>query len=147
MTTKQVVFESGGGSPLRISASGVDADGAEFSDLLFDANQSPLRLLQTGMVAVSAIAYGNLAPAIIAPVVLNKAFPVGTSPLFCCVIRETWSGSGTVGQICTPRRLFGGGGGGAVSNTRFYGINFTQDGPAGTITPQYSHFMIFRNYN
>lgn len=148
MTTKQVVFDSGGTSPLRISASGVDVDGAEFADLLFDANQSPLRLLQSGMVAVPAIQYDNLAPARIVPVALANTFPSGKAPLFCCVIRETYAGFGSAlaGQICTPRRLSGGGAGGAVSNNRFFGINFNKNVPSGVITPTYSHYMIFRNY-
>lgn len=147
MSTQQVIFESNGSSPLRISASGVDAAGAQFSDLLFDANQSPLRLLQTGSVGVSAIPVGNIAPALVSPVALAKVFPSGKAPLFCCLIRSTYTSDSLMyGKLSTPWRQSQSGAGGAVSNDRFFGINFTAQLPSGIITPYAIHYMIFRNY-
>ncbi|WP_458760556.1 hypothetical protein ACSVBT_07115 [Afipia sp. TerB] len=149
MSTKQVVFDSGGASPLRISAAGVDASGAEFSDLLFDANQSPLRVLQTGAVAVTGPQFGNIAPAIIAPVALSKTFPSGKYPLFCCNTMEaSYAGGSLPGWLASPwRQTPGAGSGGAVSENRFFGVNFNKQTVPNNVPLVTVYYMIFRNYN
>ena len=53
--TRRVIYQGGSGSPFRVSASGVDAALAEFNDLIFDANQPPLRLWGTGATQVAGI--------------------------------------------------------------------------------------------
>jgi hypothetical protein len=52
---RRVIFDSSAASPLRISVAGVDAAGAEFNNLIFDANQSPLRLAGTGYLLIDGI--------------------------------------------------------------------------------------------
>lgn len=144
MSIKNVVFGSSSGSPLLVSASGVDAEGAEFSELLFDGNQSPLRVAQKGIVGMPLINVNNIAPAVFNPVLLQHPPPAGKFPYFTCVFRVDTSGVST--RIVTPRKQGASGHGGAVSGTRFFGVQFNRAiGPGATLTT-YCYYMVFRNY-
>ena len=53
--TDRVILQAGGASPLRASVQGVDVNGAQFNDLIFDANQMPLRPYLTGFQSVAGM--------------------------------------------------------------------------------------------
>jgi len=138
---------AGGGSPFRVSISGVNVDTAEFNNLIFDANQSPLRLALTGYNEVLIIDNTNTANVFhtISTAVLPTV-PAGTTPIFIVITRQrlnpTFFARGPAGDCCTP--LFNGavgsvgGGGGAISDVdgggvlKFVALSFTRDSPAGT---------------
>lgn len=141
MTVETVSFDSSGGSPLRISAAGVDVNGAEFSDLLFDANQQPLRMMQKGVVEMPIIAQGNIAPAVFYRVLLNKPTPPGRFALFCCVFNGV--------NVAIENRLVSpgwAGAGGAVSETSFFGVQWVRAIGPNPGSPSYARYMVFRNY-
>src|SRR5262249_35499386 len=52
LTLVDRVMISGANSPLRVSASGVSVEGAEFDEVLFDANYPSLRSYMSGIIAV-----------------------------------------------------------------------------------------------
>jgi hypothetical protein len=57
--TDRVILQAGGVSPLRVSVKGADANGAQFNDLIFDANQMPLRLYLTGFQSVAGMTWNQ----------------------------------------------------------------------------------------
>jgi len=57
--TDRVILQAGGTSPLRMSVAGADVNGAQFNDLIFDANQMPLRLYLTGFQSVAGMTWNQ----------------------------------------------------------------------------------------
>jgi hypothetical protein len=57
--TDRVILQAGGASPLRASVQGVDVNGAQFNDLIFDANQMPLRPYLTGFQSVAGMTWNQ----------------------------------------------------------------------------------------
>lgn len=143
--TERVVIKSGGGSPLRVSVSGVDANLAQFNDLLFDANQSPLRLHQTGFVTITNIDPNNLAPAIYSGVPI---VPLPGYPIFSVMVRsDNAFGAGVPRPAWRQNQA---GGGGVVNPGVFYGINWNRgDTFPNTINRGFLtqiNYCIFKNY-
>lgn len=145
MSVERVVINSSGGSPLRVSASGVDANLAQFEDLLFDGNQAPLRLHQVGYVTIMSIAPSNIAPAVVSGVPIT-ALP--GYPSFSVMVRQdTNSGTGPL-RCCW--RNGADGAGGVVNPGQFYGVQWGRMAsiPGGDPPqrPGYINFAIFKNY-
>lgn len=158
-----------GSSPLRISLGTVDASGALFDQVLFDANQAPLRLFTRGFADIPVIqkAAGG---SVIDVTVFNYVYasarpptPAGTHPLFMSmwmcpkdiVADVTYFGPR---HYVSPGYRFkswasaglgsseSGSGGGAVMGTDgLYALNFcwSQGGNTGVNRIFYA---IFRNY-
>jgi len=57
--TDRVILQAGGASPLRASVQGVDVNGTQFNDLIFDANQMPLRPYLTGFQSVAGMTWNQ----------------------------------------------------------------------------------------
>jgi hypothetical protein len=164
MTTRRVIIDCNANSPLRVSAAGVDASGADvFTSLLFDANQAPIRIALNGWMRVPVIdsqanpiqtinhALGPSYPAV----------PPGTWPLFLVMWRQPNYSTGVAPQagysITTPTNsssfaTYGQGAGGSVEDGVFRGISFTKtiQLPSGQWTsfPDDNHiaYCIFRNF-
>lgn len=149
---RRVIFDSSAASPLRISVAGVDAAGAEFNNLIFDANQSPLRLAGTGYLLIDGVnrdefEHGRNArtAATPSPVVT----PIGTTAFFMVMWRAN-----IVSPLFTPYFKGGygtrGGGGGICSN-QFVGVCFnianSFEAPSTLPLPNYTNYCIFKNYN
>lgn len=150
---KRVIIDSTAASPLRVSVSGVDADSAEFNDLIFDGNQSPLRLWGVGYGYAAGFSYNswiggkNVNEGSSIPV-LNT--PTGTTSIF--VVQQVQEGSGgnarpPFWQTGTSGQL--GGGGGICSSSLFCPISMNSGPPGAPSSPaggSYVNFMIFKNY-
>lgn len=146
-----------GSSPFRVSRSGVDATGADFEQVLFDANQAPLRLWSRGYTTMPKIENGNIAPAQYVWASSRPATPAGTDPLFlimwrCQKLSGDPAGPHTDGSIqhVTPGyhnlgTIDAGGGGGVMGKSALYAINFCRQS-AGYYYQNYINFAIFRNY-
>lgn len=138
---RRVLIQGGSASPFRVSANNEAAD--DTFALIFDGNQSPLRIATHGWISASRSA-GNIAPAVFnqaAGPVYDTA--IAGFPLFSCSGYLPAEGSlpararNPYSQMKTPPPPFTGFGG-ALSGGYFYGINFF-GGPYSV------NFMIFRN--
>lgn len=151
MTTKRVVLGPGGASPFRVSVAGVDAAGAQFSDLIFDADQAPLRIFLNGVIAVpyinSSVDPSKTINHVVGPA--GPSVPAGTSALFLVMHRAPESSGG--GLLRTPLfdsfdTTLGQGGGGAMEDGFFRALSFLKSGPPGYPTGNYINYCIFKNY-
>lgn len=159
--TRRVIINSGAASPLRISVAGVDAATAEFNALIFDGNQSPLRLWGTGYVTVEGMSqneyYGgqNVRELSAGAVV---ATPPGTTPVFMTMWRNSadsqgrlWSPSFQNGGYNNAGSSGIGGGGGAICSGQFIGVSFSyalsvSGDPTIRPAPNYTNYCVFKNY-
>lgn len=162
MTTRRVLITPGASSPLRVSVVGVDASGAQFDDLLFDANQPPMRLYANGWGRVSYTAPGDGNILQWARLALLPSTPAGTFPLFMTMsYQPNLSTPGSEGAYSAGGSPYGTttffnaatGAGGAVGDGWFTGISFNKQSllPSGATYPNYpdqTHvsYAIFRNY-
>ncbi len=158
---RRVIIQGGGSSPIRVSAAGVDANGAQFNDLIFDGNQSPMRLHGTGFVALPPINRDIDSVKTIDKLVTGASLPAvpsGTTPMFLVAVRNR--SSDTEGRLQTPFAILGGisdnlfrGGGGAISDVDGAGLRFVALTFAirlSTVFPNpqpssYINYCIFRN--
>jgi len=144
-------IQGGSSSPFKVSASNVDAD--DTFALIFDGNQSPLRIVTHGQVAANRNA-GNIAPAVFTQSAVGYTAPPGLFPLFALAdyLPPLTAGGGIPAggrarnpflQQNTAPPPPGNGFGGALANGWFYGMNFTNLS-SGVSTYNIS-FIIFRN--
>lgn len=152
-TIDRVKFDGTSGvSPLRISVMGVDVSGAEFNTLIFDANQSPLRLWANGFMNIPGITDNDF---IGGKNVQEQASGItfstvsGNPPTFLIMHkRSDGPGGNPNGNLITP--YFGsreGGGGGMCSN-QFVGANFLVGIPGSGGNPgptNYVNYAVFKN--
>jgi len=152
---RRVIIDSTAASPLRISVAGVDAAGAEFNNLIFDANQSPLRLWATGWGSVAGISWNErLGGKNVNETTLAAGFttPPGTTPIFMTCWRLSSDG---LGRVFTPSyepssNAITGGGGGSICSGSFIGVAFSVGAPSGPTVPAadtYVNYCVFKNYN
>lgn len=150
----------GGSAPFRVSVSGVDAVGAQFDQVIFDANQAPLRLYTRGYLGMSPIGTSDITQAIVQLASSRPTTPSGTNPLFAVMWRsQQLSGDpegphddGSIQHVTpgyhylklTPARGQGGGGG-IMGTDGFYTVNWCRQ-ETGYYYPNYVNFAIFRNY-
>jgi len=149
---KRVTIDCAGAiSPFRVSAAGVDVDSAEFNNLIFDGNQSPLRLWGTGYGAVAGISYDdwffgkNIVSSII---IAGPSTPSGTTPVFMTMWRPAAGGFLKTPIFINSHSVAGGGGG--FSSGNFCGLSFSVGFPSAPTTPAsniYVNYAIFKNYN
>ncbi|WP_454629512.1 hypothetical protein [Bradyrhizobium cenepequi] len=151
---RRVLYEAGGGRPLRISASSsVDPTLAEFNDLIFDANQPPLRLWGTGYTQIPGITRNewNFGKNVNegSPISVFGA-PVGQTPIFMTM----WRSGDTSGYVNTPSfkqstNAVEGGAGGAICNGNiFVPVCFRVGAPANpdSYPPlTWVDYAVFRN--
>lgn len=154
---KRVIFDCSTASPLKVSVAGIDADLAEFNNLIFDANQPPYRLWGTGYQSLIGISYNDYiggqntregTPVLVA------ASPSGTVPIF--LLAPIVGGGGGIQWPGFPYRNNAGtsGGGGAIcrnsGNNYFIPVTFGNIGPPGTPTipgaGAYVNYTVFKNY-
>jgi hypothetical protein len=153
--TRRVIIDGNSASPFRVSVAGVDAASAEFNDLIFDGNQSPLRLWATGYMAIIGITYNNFLAGQNLSTDHTGSFSTtsGTFPVFMTMWRNTGD---ALNRIFTPSfqpannaSVLGGGGGGVCGGV-FKGFNANRglatapDNPAST---EYINYCVFRNTN
>lgn len=152
---RRVIIDSTAASPLRISVAGVDAAGAEFNNLIFDANQSPLRLWATGWGSIAGMTWNErLAGKNVNESTLASGFttPSGTTPIFMTCWRLS---NDALNRLFTPSfdpssNAITGGGGGAVCSGSFIGVAFTVGTPSAPDTAPavtYVNYCVFKNYN
>jgi hypothetical protein len=146
--TERVKIDSTAASPFRVSSAGAAVDTAEFNTLIFDGNQSPMRLWATGYILVTGISDADFIGGKNVNVDHTGSFPTptGTTPVFITVWRR--DGDPT-GSVITP--FFGsrsGAGGGVCSGT-FVGANFhaAASGVGGPGASAYTNYCIFKNHN
>lgn len=154
MTTKRVVIDQTAASPLRISASGTDADSAEFNTLIFDANQMPLRLFATGYSLMNGITWNDR----LGGKNVNEGGPIslftppaGTTPVFMTV----WRRDDGIGRVYTASfnsslNATSGGGGGGICGSVFCPACFSVGAPGAptTLPPNtYINYCVFKNVN
>jgi len=161
MTTRRVLISPGSSSPLRVSAGGVDASGAQFDDLIFDANQPPLRVAINGWMRVPYVAAGdsNILRWATGPAL--PATPAGAYPLFLLMWYAPTADPAFEGSYAPGRSPYGTGtcysqnfgAGGAVGDGRFTGISFNKQTIlfSGDPFPNFTDqtriaYCIFRNY-
>jgi hypothetical protein len=162
MTTRRVLISPTASSPLRVSAGGVDASGAQFDDLIFDANQPPLRKYATGWATVPYTPVGDSNILQWSRLVVLPSTPAGTFPLFMTMHYQPDSSTpGSEGLYTASRSPWGttpyysnsNGAGGAVGDGYFTGISFMKQTllPSGQPFPVFADnthiaYCIFRNY-
>lgn len=154
MTIDRVKIDGSASSPFRVSVAGVDVSGAEFNTLIFDGNQSPLRLWATGYINVAGISDSDFS---IGGKNINVDYtgsfptPSGTTPIFITMHKRSDGPSGNPnGFTVTP--YFGSreGGGGGICSGVFVGANFHVGIPGTGSTPgppAYCNYCIFKDYN
>ena len=144
----RVVIDSSAASPFRVGVAGVDAATAEFNDLIFDANQPPLRLWGTGFIDVAGFSFNqhsggqNMVEGTPAAVV---SVPSGLSPVFLTVVRNQSSNPNNL--VSSPGSNFGGGG---VCSNFFVPVNYQFGPPSLPDNPGpsiYVNYAIMKNYN
>ena len=152
--TDRVILQAGGVSPLRMSVSGVDVSGAQFNNLIFDANQMPLRLYATGFQAVAGMTWNqrlfgqNVREG--SPVPLYTA-PSGQSQMFLVA----WRRNNGLNFVYTPsyndnQNAVQGGAGGGVCSNFFIPLCFTLGAPAfpdNFPDLTFVNWCVFRNTN
>jgi hypothetical protein len=160
---RRVIIDSTAASPLRVSVAGVDAAGAEFNDLLFDGNQSPLRLWGTGWAFAQGFSQNDYSGG----KNINEGTPVlvlqtppGTRSIFICNSAFQSGATPANGRNQPPWRNVGtagtSGGGGGICSTDAVGANmyfvpvcFNTGLPTQPTVPgngQYNNYAIFKNY-
>lgn len=133
----------GAHSPLLVSVAGVNASGADYTQLVFNGNTPPLRVWQTGYVAYSRDPSPSLPLPFAFPGPGGFATAGGTFPLFT-VATSRLSGGAT--STATPSRTIGAGGTGGGLMTpdgQFVGLDF---GAPSVASSGYINFLIYRNY-
>jgi hypothetical protein len=157
MTTRRVLFNSGSASPFRVAVGGVDAAGASWETLIFDANQPPLRVYLNSWMQVGFGSTGDFIRWAYGPAYPTP--PAGENPMFSVMWYQPSNlGPGAVrgrspygtGPCFTNDNTNGQGGGGAVGVGSFMGITFVHEftNTAGTFTypaPTRIGFVLFRN--
>jgi hypothetical protein len=157
----RVVIDSNASSPLIVSVAGVDAEGAQFNNVIFNGNQPPLRLFGTSYTLVAGISHSeysfgknvNEGP----PTFLFTP-PSGTSPIFLVAIRNIIDANAPlttpfmgIGASGGPTLATGAGGG--VCGPYFCPANFEAalilppGLPDADGDPVYVNFCIFKNVN
>lgn len=149
--TRRAVVQGNSASPFRVSGGGVDAGTADTFDLLFDGNQSPLRVWSTGYVVAtplepsnSAIAFMTSGPGVIAA-------PAGQAPIFVIAGRKNNSSPNPPSLNTVYHTMGGGGFGGIIAFNQFFAVNFGRnvyngnDGALSFDATVYVNFCIFRN--
>jgi hypothetical protein len=168
MVTRRVVIgNSGGASPFIVTVVGVNADsGAQFDNLIFDANQAPLKIYINGYMTISPISQSDSSGGITVKLAggpSSPAVPPGTHALFLMCWRQPNTDSGNTrygggnGVVLTPQfassnSSSGQGAGGTMEPTIFIGSTFARPillpsgfwtgFPADTIID----YCIFSNY-
>jgi hypothetical protein len=152
--TDRVILQAGGASPLRASVAGADVNGAQFNDLIFDANQMPLRLYLTGFQSVAGMTWNqrlfgqNVREG--GPVPLYDA-GAGRSQVFM----NAWRRNNGLNFLFTPSfdddqtPVLGGGGAGVCSNF-VIPLCFTVGAPAfpdNLPDLTFVNFCVFKNAN
>lgn len=159
MTTRRVVIDATASSPLRVAVAGVDAAGATFDDLIFDANQPPLRIYLNGWMRVPVIPIGGGSFGQWANGPSYPAGPSGTHPIFMTMWSQPATdnanyGRNSYGTVPMYRTGSSGstGAGGAIGGGVFTGISFETEFilPSGTpyTYPDQTHvgYCIMENY-
>jgi hypothetical protein len=152
---RRVILDSTAASPLRMSVAGIDAAGAEFNDLIFDANQSPLRLAGTGYLLIDGMTKNqftggqNIRTSHTGSPVTT---PAGTTAVFMVAWRMNTAGQPLYTPFVPNVINFGtNGGGGGICSNLFVGACFNiAPVPAGNDElppPNYTNYCIFKNYN
>jgi hypothetical protein len=148
MTVNRVKIDGTASSPFRVSVSGVDVDLAEFNTLIFDGNQSPLRLWATGYITITGISDADFILGKNVNVDHTGSFPTpsGTAPVFMTMWR--WVGDPN-GFVQTPTFGSRQGAGGGVCSGAFVGANFhaAASGVGGPGVSAHTNYCIFKNYN
>lgn len=141
MTTRRVIIDATASSPLRVSAAGVDASGATFDNLIFDANQPPLRVYLNGWMRVPVMSVG----AVFANWANGPPYregPAGTHPIFMVMWTQPatdrllfWRNSIGVTPMFRTGTVVNNGAGGSVGGGIFTGITFEQEAvlPSGFV--------------
>lgn len=153
----------GGAEPVRVSVVGVDAAGALFDQVIFDANQAPLRLWTTNYYAFgSEGAPDNIGTSDVTQAIVRKTSATlpstasGKKPLFAVMWRcqkQAGSKDGTIQHVTAGYhglRLLPdnqqGGGGGIMGTDGFYAVNWCRQEAGYSSHPNYVNYAIFRNY-
>ncbi len=162
MSIRRVLIGAGAASPFLVSSGG-DAGSVDFTNLIFDGNQQPLRLWNRGYVTVNPVAKGALPlPVPQVDPTMSYSTPFG-SPVFIVVGRSAQVNDiGLTLPLTTPwhrvadplAKGSGQGFGGVISNADklFYGLNFqdpnnnTDSGYPPNVAPTYVNYCIFKNY-
>jgi hypothetical protein len=140
MTTRRIRIAANDASPFRVSASGIDVNGATFDGLLFDGNQSPLRLYASGYMLATPITAGSLEIVVGTPGPFGPSVSSGQHSLFTIVYRHQTSPTPPLRTAFAQ----GGCGGAMDSSNRLHALNFF--GKASPDLPDsYVNYMIFRN--
>jgi hypothetical protein len=143
-------------SPMRVSAAGIDTDAAEFNTLIFDGNQSPLRLAGTGWLLIEGMSQNEFSGGQNVRE-LNTGSPVITPPGTTAIFMVMWRKNDGLNRLYTPSfqasaNNLGGGGGGSICANQFIGVCFNtantiSGDPNGRPPPNYTNYAIFKNYN
>lgn len=147
-----------GSAPLRVSVAGVDVAGASFDQIIFDANQTPLRLWQNNYASFGTSEHmptSAVGQAIIKYGAGRPSTPSGTNPLFMVMWRcqkQAGSNDGTIqhvtagynGLTALPSNQQGGAGA-IMGSDGLYVMDFCRR-DAGYYYPLYVNYAIFRNY-
>lgn len=135
--TNRIKIASGSASPFRVSASGVDVNGATFDGLIFDGNQMPLRIHSYGYVSAAVDPVGGIKGT---PGPYGPPTASGTYPLFTIVWRAT-----TISGL--PLRTVGPNAGGVFDSVnQLHALTYRD--PAGVTGPLPNtlvNYLIFRN--
>lgn len=149
-----------GASPFRVSMTGYDAAGATFDQVLFDANQAPLRLYSRGYTDVETVPNYS-SPGVIDITYFKTKFasarpstPLGTFPLFALMWRTD---NASALHFISPSYHFarkyaagvtnvstGVGIGGVMGTDGLYVFNVTSS--FNQVLSNRAYFAIFRNY-
>jgi hypothetical protein len=142
--TNRIKITSSSATPFRISAPGVDVNGATFDGLLFDGNQKPLRVFTTGYILAPMM--NHTIPGFVSdtPGPTTYSTPSGTYPLFTIAWKWNFNTRPT-----GPVRTVGGlRGCGATmdSGNRLHALNFADDSVEVGGPASYVNYLIFKNY-
>lgn len=146
--TRRVIIDSTAASPFRVSVAGVDAASAEFNDLIFDGNQSPLRLLATGYVACGGHTWNEYTFGKNVAEASGLTYSLSGRPVFLVAGRV----DNGFGALTTPNAYPGAAGsghGGAFCSGTFIGISFLGGAPLNPdALPNntFCNYAVFRNY-
>jgi hypothetical protein len=136
-----VKIKGGVASPFRVAVSGVDAASADFDQLIFDANQQPLRVWANGYFNASLIPYGTAGLAMPTFGLTTYACPAGQFPLFNVMFRP---GDGGASDFLQTAKGIGG----VIneSDRGFYALSFLRQAGPSTVSTHYCNYLIFKNY-